>query len=280
MRKIFASTIIVILTGIVILFLSLKKPNIPQNNPVFDHKNTTYEIEGQKITLVNGRIETEVAPGSASKLITQYFGGDVSGDLNNDGATDIAFILTQSGGGSGAFYYVVAALKNNKGYQGTNAILLGDRIAPQTSEIKNDTLIINYADRQPGEPMTTQPSVNKSKYIVIEDTKLVETPIFVESPQRNSYISSPLTIAGVARGPWFFEATFPVVLTDWDGKIIAQHYAQAKSEWMTTDFVPFEAVLEFEKPIYGERGFLILKKDNPSGLPEYDDSREIPIFFK
>ena len=28
-----------------------------------------------------------------------------------------------------------------------------------------------------------------------------------------------------------------------------------------------------------KRGSLILKKDNPSGMPEHDDALEIPIFF-
>jgi hypothetical protein len=99
-------------------------------------------------------------------------------------------------------------------------------------------------------------------------------------------ITSPLTVRGKARGTWFFEASFPVTLTDWDGRIIAQVPAQAKGDWMTTEFVEFEAVLTFDDPTagnpaeYAKRGALILKKDNPSGLPQYDDYREITIFFK
>ena len=92
-------------------------------------------------------------------------------------------------------------------------------------------------------------------------------------------IKSPLTITGEARGYWYFEASFPVVLVDWDGKIIAEGIATAQDEWMTEDFVPFEATLEFTKPSYGENGALILQKDNPSDLPELDDALEIPIKF-
>ena len=99
---------------------------------------------------------------------------------------------------------------------------------------------------------------------------------------------SPLIITGKARGPWYFEATFPVILVDWDGKIIAEHYAQAQGEWMTADFVPFEAKLEFESPVFPDadtthfsrRGLLILRKDNPSGLPEHNDALEFGVFFK
>ena len=108
--------------------------------------------------------------------------------------------------------------------------------------------------------------------------------IRVTSPVVGATISSPVTIAGDARGIWFFEASFPVVLVDWDGKIIAQGLAHARSDWMTTDFVPFTATLTFDtKDIsgnYSNKGTLILKKDNPSGLGAHDDALEIPVLLK
>ena len=134
----------------------------------------TYTIEGVNVTLVNGAASTPAAPGSASTIDTRYFGNEAEGDLNGDGVPDVAFLLTQSGGGSGTFYYVVAALATSNGHQGTNAVLLGDRIAPQTTEIRNGELIVNYADRAPGEPMTAQPSLGVSKYLTVENGALVE----------------------------------------------------------------------------------------------------------
>lgn len=116
----------------------------------------------------------------------------------------------------------------------------------------------------------------------IEKSNLIR----LSSPRPNDVVGSPLLVSGEARGYWFFEASFPVYLVDWDGKIIAEGIAQAKEEWMTEEFVPFEVVLEFTAPAiadttdFGKRGSLILKKDNPSGLPEYDDALEIPIFFE
>ena len=108
--------------------------------------------------------------------------------------------------------------------------------------------------------------------------------IHLTSPLPNAEISSPLTLTGEARGTWYFEASFPVFLTDWDGKIIAQGIATAQGDWMTTAFVPFTATLTFTTADisgqYAKRGTLILKKDNPSGLPQYDDAVEIPIRFK
>ena len=120
---------------------------------------------------------------------------------------------------------------------------------------------------------------------VVEDTGNAAQKaglIRLTAPLPNATVSSPLTITGEARGYWYFEASFPVVLVDWDGRIIAQGIATAKDEWMTEEFVPFEATLTFtaDPNAYSNRGALILQKDNPSGLPEYDDALEIPVIIK
>ena len=141
-----------------------------------DYKNATYTIDGNQVSLVNGVSEVPAAPDSAAMLTVKYFGNNAAGDLNGDGTDDLAFLITQNGGGSGTFYYVVAALQNaNGGYTGTNAVLLGDRIAPQTTEIKDGTITVNYTDRRPGQPMTAQPSVGVSKYFKMQGGQLVAT---------------------------------------------------------------------------------------------------------
>lgn len=121
-------------------------------------------------------------------------------------------------------------------------------------------------------------ATSTQKFASIQDTIVVSTPAI------DATVSSPLIITGRARGPWYFEASFPVTLTNWDGRIIAEGYAQAQSDWMTTEFVPFTATLTFTTPTAGDpaknRGTLILKKDNPSGLPENDMALEIPVEFK
>ena len=148
----------------------------PANAPALpsDYKDATYLVNSAPVTLTNGYAESALAPGSASKLVTQYFGNEAMGDLTGDGAADVAFLITQTGGGSGTFYYVVVALRTPDGYEGTNAILLGDRIAPQTTEIANGEVIVNYADRKPGEPFTTPPSADASKYFRVENGILVK----------------------------------------------------------------------------------------------------------
>ncbi len=103
--------------------------------------------------------------------------------------------------------------------------------------------------------------------------------IKIDNPRPNQIITSPLTITGQARGTWYFEASFPVVLMDDNDNVLVQHYAQAQDEWMTEDFVPFTSELQFEKPTTAN-GKLILKKDNPSGLPENDDELIVPVRFE
>lgn len=109
--------------------------------------------------------------------------------------------------------------------------------------------------------------------------------ITLASPLPNSIVESPLVITGQARGTWYFEASFPIVLTNWDGLIIAEGIATAESDWMTEEFVPFKATLEFTNPYsegsadFMKNGSLILQRDNPSGLPEHDNALEIPVHF-
>ncbi|HEY4480101.1 MAG TPA: Gmad2 immunoglobulin-like domain-containing protein [Candidatus Paceibacterota bacterium] len=114
--------------------------------------------------------------------------------------------------------------------------------------------------------------------------------IVLESPKPLEMISSPITLTGKARGTWFFEASFPVTVVDWDGKIIGEGHADAvldpndpNSTWMTEDFVPFKAEVTFDLPEnvgeFSNKGAIILRKANASDLPENDDALEVPILF-
>lgn len=101
--------------------------------------------------------------------------------------------------------------------------------------------------------------------------------VIIASPQPGATVHSPLTISGQAKGNWFFEATLPVRLEDTNGQVIASSPGQAQSDWMTTEFVPFTATLEFTTT--ATRGYLVISKDNPSGLPQNAASVKIPLNF-
>ena len=138
-----------------------------------DYKNITYVINGKEVALNDGYAEAEAAPGSASKIVTKYFGNEVHKDLNGYGKEDVAFLLTQETGGSGTFYYVVAAIDTDNGYVGSHGYYIGDRIAPQTTESgSGDAIIVNYADRLPDESFSTKPSVGKSLYLQLNTSTM------------------------------------------------------------------------------------------------------------
>jgi hypothetical protein len=147
--------------------------NQKQAPVVSDYKNATYQIDGSSVQLVDGIAEVEAAPGASTKIVTKYFGNEYTTDLDNDGRDDVVFLLTQETGGSGTFYYAVAALNTKDGYVGSDGYLLGDRIAPQSIEMSSNArhknvVVVNYADRALNEPMTTIPSVGKSAYLKLD----------------------------------------------------------------------------------------------------------------
>jgi hypothetical protein len=102
--------------------------------------------------------------------------------------------------------------------------------------------------------------------------------IILESPRLGTNIKSPLTVRGRARGNWYFEASFPVKIYDANNKLLGQAPVQAIGEWMTTEYVPFDTSFSFATPTT-RTGRLVLEKDNASGLPEHDNSLEIPVTF-
>ena len=87
------------------------------------------------------------------------------------------------------------------------------------------------------------------------------------------------SVFGQARGPWYFEASFPVEVVAEGGKVVAMGHAEAEGEWMTEEFVPFKAEVKLTE-VYSGPATLILHKDNPSGDEERDASVEVPIFIQ
>ena len=103
--------------------------------------------------------------------------------------------------------------------------------------------------------------------------------IRVLTPASGTAIESPVAVSGDARGTWFFEASFPAEVLDGNGKSLGIAPIQAKGEWMTTDFVPFEGSIAFSKPTTST-GVIRFRKDNPSGDPARDAYLDVPVVFK
>ncbi len=144
----------------------------PPGSPFSGVLNATYTIEERKVHLIDGRAEVQAAPGSAVKITTVVFGKPVCGDLDGDGRNDAALFLVHNPGGSGTFYYVAAAIAKNGIYQGTNAVLLGDRIDPRTIQIRKGVIVADYADRRSDQSMVTPPSIRKTMYLTLKEGHL------------------------------------------------------------------------------------------------------------
>lgn len=106
------------------------------------------------------------------------------------------------------------------------------------------------------------------------------TQILIDFPKDNQKITSPIKISGRAVGNWFFEGSFPIELVDLDKNIIATGIATSTEDWMTENFINFSSEIYFDKPTSTKNAILILKKDNPSGNPEFDKSVFIPVILK
>lgn len=102
-------------------------------------------------------------------------------------------------------------------------------------------------------------------------------PISIISPEVLQEIKSPVYISGEAKGTWFFEASFPVQITDQDGKVLGQGPVTAKTDWMTEKMVAFEGTIPFEKGV-AKNGFVVFTPDDPSGLDRFEPIKISVIF--
>jgi hypothetical protein len=90
---------------------------------------------------------------------------------------DTVFLLTQSTGSTGVFYYVAVALGGTDRYHGSAAFRLGDRISPQSTWIDTDgahagVIEVSYADRADGESYAVAPSIGKQARLQFDVAKM------------------------------------------------------------------------------------------------------------
>lgn len=120
--------------------------------------------------------------------------------------------------------------------------------------------------------------ISTSTEVVLDDNIVNNSEVIITRPQPDQLVSSPLDISGFAKGTWFFEANIPVKLLDAQSQVITALGGQAQDDWMTENMVPFQATLNFTT--IATSGYLVVSKDNPSGLPENEGSFQIPVKFK
>ncbi len=127
------------------------------------------------------------------------------------------------------------------------------------------------------------PEAPTTEDVVLEQEEVPSNDkIFVTSPLDGASVSAaaPISVAGNARGYWYFEATAPVSVLDADGLVIGQGYIEAAGDWMTEDFVPFSGTITLDvTPTPGEVGQIVFARANPSGMPENDEVVVVDVVF-
>lgn len=184
-------------------------------------ESTTYVIGGSPVPLVDGIAEVDGA-------VIRIFGEPVWGDLDADGDQDAALILTRDPGGSGTFFYAVAAVREGERFIGTDAMLLGDRIAPQTTEIHDGVAIFNYATRAPGDSFATPPSVAVSRRLAVNPSSMT----LIEPPFKSG------SMAALQSGTWTWVETVMndgTVTTPGDPKAFTATFGADGKVSFTTD---------------------------------------------
>ena len=222
-------------------------PSIPAGTPFFvrcrdaappavDPANATYRIEADDVTLVDGRLEVPVAPGSATQTVTVLSARRAYGELAGAGAADAGVVVTQDPGGSGTFYYL-AALRGSAGAGAADTVFLGDRIIVDDVSVAHGRLTVSYLVRRPSEPFAATPTVPVRRSFVLENDSLIEVGsgaceagdldqigsfVFVTAPHGGARVRSGFAVTGCSRT---FESNVNWRLLDRVGAEIASGFA-------------------------------------------------------
>jgi len=148
--------------------------------------------------------------------------------------------------------------------------VLGWIIMKQPATILDDHLTTSI----PQKPIPTKAPAEEDI-----STQPLSAHVSITEPVSGGTVGDAFTVSGKAPGNWYFEASFPIQVRDVNGNVIGRSHANAQGDWMTTDLVSFTATINIEGGYKGP-ATLILLRDNPSGLPENDDSVTIPIIIK
>lgn len=136
--------------------------------------NLSYTIENKSVFLVDGAASQSVVPESSSRVTTQLYRHEIF-DVNGDKRDDAVVILLQQSVGSGSFYYVSVALQLDEGFRTLDAKLLGDRIKPTRITRDAPRFVVEYMDREPGQPMSNPPGllVRQAFMVDADDQEIV-----------------------------------------------------------------------------------------------------------
>lgn len=169
-RPVLVGLLVASIAALVVLFVVMRTAvdHAGEHSAPEAVRNVTVTLDGQTFTLKDGAATVEAAPGSATKNTVRIVGEPVVGDATGEGEQDAALLLANDPGGSGTFYYAVLAVNHGGAYQATNAVPLGDRIAPKGIDFTDGHFVYRFLDRKSGSSMATEPTVEENVKINID----------------------------------------------------------------------------------------------------------------
>jgi hypothetical protein len=129
--------------------------------------------------------------------------------------------------------------------------------------------------------------LNKNTNDVINNNIIFDTKISGDSKDLVSFsvdagsgVSGIFTATGSVQGGYFFEGNIIVNILDSNKNIIKKGNGNAKTDWMTSEPVVFETVLDFTNIQKGP-AYIEIHNDNPGAPTEgINKSIKIPIIIK
>ncbi len=187
-------------------------------------QNGTYSVPRYQkvVTLTNGKYES----GSGDNYLMVTLLPQIAlGDLNGDGTTDAAILLSENGGGSGQFVSLIVILDQNSSLvQLASSVLIDDRPVIQSLAIQDASIILKALIHGPNDPMVS-PTFAVNETYRLGQGKLwlsrlastfqggSENSITIESPAFGSEVSQSVEVKGsMPIGP--FENTLGYIITD------------------------------------------------------------------
>jgi len=134
-------------------------------------ENSVYTLNKTVIKLDNGKyIKTSRTNDNSQppydymvELITAAFG-----DLNNDGISDAAVVLTWDGGGSGTFYYLAAVVNQDGKPLNVSTVHLGDSIGIESMNISSGKITLDLLTHSFGDPMCCPTRKSHYEYEMVQ----------------------------------------------------------------------------------------------------------------
>jgi hypothetical protein len=248
---------------------------------------------GTTVTLVDGKGTFATTPDATTPQGSVTRMGK-SAAIYKGEAADVYAVYAINGGGTGTFLTLYRFEYGNGVLTEVEHIALGDRImvddvtVNQTAPTAYDVLV-SVRDRKVGEAMATPPTQPFVLHFTPSSEGLVLKEVLVGTlPTPEAVLTAPLpgltvghifTVTGAARGGWFFEGSLPVQVRDMNNNVVASAPAQAQGDWMTSELVPFSVTITVPTTTTGAVA-LVVKNDNPSGMPENEKSFEVPLIIQ